>query len=193
MRIQRTLGRFPSPTPCWFLVRMYLCGYVACSARAPAQHCWTTLRWPRNSRNVGTCWLWSLTSFKFHPTTSNKSQQHTTWCANARNMLGPTMLRAFARALRAILLEWNGSFLSHNKNYNIATRVSGLLESKPDTCVPPDLASKLRNFFFYLLPFHSFPTHNQHKGIVYPIMLTSQGCLLRHAVRKILALDWSET
>ena len=27
-------------------------------------------------------------------------QQHTTWCANARNMLGPTMLRAFARALR---------------------------------------------------------------------------------------------
>ena len=38
-----------------FLVRMYLCGYVACGARAPAQtlldvlckrmqHCWTTLR-----------------------------------------------------------------------------------------------------------------------------------------------------
>ena len=25
--------------------------------------------------------------------TSNKSQQHTTWCANARNMMGPTMLR----------------------------------------------------------------------------------------------------
>ena len=24
---------------------------------------------------------------------SNNSQQHTTWCANARNMLGPTMLR----------------------------------------------------------------------------------------------------
>ena len=57
------------------------------------QHCWTTLRWPRNSRNVGTCWLWSLTNFKLHPTTSNKSQQHTTWCANARNKLGPTMLR----------------------------------------------------------------------------------------------------
>ena len=34
-----------------------------------------------------------MTSFKLHPITSNKSQQHTTWCANARNMLGPTMLR----------------------------------------------------------------------------------------------------
>ena len=40
MGIQRTLGRSPSPTPFLFLVRMYLCGYVACSARAPAQHCW---------------------------------------------------------------------------------------------------------------------------------------------------------
>ena len=40
MSIQRTLGRFPSPTPCWFLVRMYLCGYVACSARALAHQCW---------------------------------------------------------------------------------------------------------------------------------------------------------
>ena len=49
MRIQRTLGRFPSPTPCWFLVRMYLCGYVACSARAPAQHCWMCCA---NERNI---------------------------------------------------------------------------------------------------------------------------------------------
>ena len=39
MRKQKTLGRFPSPTPFLFLVRMYLCGYVACGARAPAQHC----------------------------------------------------------------------------------------------------------------------------------------------------------
>ena len=49
MRIQRTLGRFPSPTPCWFLVRMYLCGYVAFSARAPAQHCWMCCA---NERNI---------------------------------------------------------------------------------------------------------------------------------------------
>ena len=27
------------------------------------------------------------------PTSRNNTQQHTTWCANARNMLGPTMLR----------------------------------------------------------------------------------------------------
>ena len=40
MRRQRTLGRFPSRTPFLFLVRMYLCGYVACIARALAQHCW---------------------------------------------------------------------------------------------------------------------------------------------------------
>ena len=33
------------------------------------------------------------------PTSRNNTQQHTTWCANARNMLRPTMLRAFARAL----------------------------------------------------------------------------------------------
>ena len=31
-----------------------------------------------NNRNVGTCWLWSLTSFKLHPATSNKSQQQAT-------------------------------------------------------------------------------------------------------------------
>ena len=49
LRIQRTLGRFPSPTPCWFLVRMYLCGYVACSARALAQHCWMCCA---NERNI---------------------------------------------------------------------------------------------------------------------------------------------
>ena len=49
MRIQRTLGRFPSPTPFSFLVCMYLCGYVACSVRAPAQHCWMCCA---NERNI---------------------------------------------------------------------------------------------------------------------------------------------
>ena len=49
MRIRRTLGRFPSPTPFLFLVRMYLCGCVACSARAPAQHCWMCCA---NKRNI---------------------------------------------------------------------------------------------------------------------------------------------
>ena len=74
------------------------------------QYCWNTLRWPRNNRNVGTCWLWSLTSFKLHPTTSNKSQQHATThnmvCKRSQHVgpnnvasCWPTMLRAFARAL----------------------------------------------------------------------------------------------
>ena len=49
MRKQRTLGRFPSPTPFLFLVRMHLCGYVAFSARAPAQHCWMCCA---NERNI---------------------------------------------------------------------------------------------------------------------------------------------
>ena len=101
MRIQRTLGRFPSPTPCWFLVRMYLCGYVACSARAPAQHCWMCCA---NERNiVGPRFddretiemlalvgseVWPVSNFiQQLPTSRNNTQQHTTWCANARNML----------------------------------------------------------------------------------------------------------
>ena len=33
------------------------------------------------------------TSSNNFPTSRNNMQQHTTWCANARNMLGPTMLR----------------------------------------------------------------------------------------------------
>ena len=32
-----------------FLVRMYLCGYVACSARAPVQLCWMCCT---NERNI---------------------------------------------------------------------------------------------------------------------------------------------
>ena len=114
MRIHRTLGCCPSPTPCWFLVRMYLCGYVACSARAPAQHCWMCCA---NERNiVGPRFddretiemlavvgseVWPVSNFiQQLPTSRNNTQQHTTWFANAHNMLGPTMLRAFARALK---------------------------------------------------------------------------------------------
>ena len=118
MRIQRTLGRFPSPTPCWFLVRMYLCGYVACSARASAQHCWMCCA---NERNiVGPRFddretikmlalvgseVWPVSNFiQQLPTSRNNTQQHTTWCANARNMLSPTMLPAFAQAFNLLAI-----------------------------------------------------------------------------------------
>ena len=36
----------------------------------------TTLRGSRNKRNVGSCWLKSLTSFKLRETTPNNTQQH---------------------------------------------------------------------------------------------------------------------
>ena len=39
------------------------------------QHCWATLRRSRNKRNVGSCWLKSLTGFKLCATTSNNMQQ----------------------------------------------------------------------------------------------------------------------
>ena len=86
---------------------MYLCGYLACSARAPAQHCWMCCA---NERNiVGPRFddretiemlalvgseVWPVSNFiQQLPTSRNNTQQHTTWCANARNKLGPTMLR----------------------------------------------------------------------------------------------------
>ena len=38
--------------------------------------------------------VWPVSNFiQQLPTSRNNTQQHTTWCANARNMLGPTMLR----------------------------------------------------------------------------------------------------
>ena len=46
------------------------------------QHCCATLRRSRNKRNVGSCWLKSLTGFKLCATTSNNIQQHAT--ADAR-------------------------------------------------------------------------------------------------------------
>ena len=56
------------------------------------QHCCATLRRSRNKRNVGSCWLKSLTGFKLCSTTRNNIQQHATGCANRRNMWHPTML-----------------------------------------------------------------------------------------------------
>ena len=50
------------------------------------QHCCVTLRRSRNKRNVGSCWLKSLTGFKLCATTRNNIQQHATGCANGRNM-----------------------------------------------------------------------------------------------------------
>ena len=73
------------------------------------QHCCATLRRSRNKRNVGSCWLKSLTSFKPCTTTSNNIQQHATGCENGRNMWHPTMLRPFARGLKhnCELRLWN--------------------------------------------------------------------------------------
>ena len=39
------------------------------------QHCCTRLRRSRNKRNVGSCWLKRLTSFKFRATTPSNTQQ----------------------------------------------------------------------------------------------------------------------
>ena len=50
------------------------------------QHCCATLWWSRNKRNVGSCWLKSLTRFKLCATTPSNTQQHATGCANGRNM-----------------------------------------------------------------------------------------------------------
>ena len=93
---------------------MYLCGYVACSARAPAQHCWMCCANERNIVGprfddretiemlalVGSEVLPVSNFIQQLPTSRNNTQQHTTRCANACNMLGPTMLRAFARAFK---------------------------------------------------------------------------------------------
>ena len=49
------------------------------------QHCCATLRLSRNKRNVGSCWLKSLTAFKLCATTA-------TGCANGHNMQYPTVL-----------------------------------------------------------------------------------------------------
>ena len=50
------------------------------------QHCCAKLWRSRNKRNVGSCWLKSLTGFKLCATTLNNIQQHATGCANGRTM-----------------------------------------------------------------------------------------------------------
>ena len=103
-------GTFSISDAVFILVRMYLCGYVACSARTPAQHSWMCCA---NELNiVGPCsddretlemlapvGFEVLTSFKLHPTTSNKSQQHTTWCANSSSQ---TRIRETDKVLRCL-------------------------------------------------------------------------------------------
>ena len=65
------------------------------------QHCCATLRRSRNKRNVGSCWLKSLTGFKLCATTCNKvckRTQHVT--SNNVGSCWPKMLRPFARGLK---------------------------------------------------------------------------------------------
>ena len=60
---------------------------------------------PENKRNVGICWVKSLTGFKLDATYANIMQHRPTWCTNERNILCKTcwhnMLRLFARTLRS--------------------------------------------------------------------------------------------
>ena len=62
-------------------------------------------RSPKNKRNVGICWVKSLTGFKLDATYANIMQHRPTWCTNERNILCKTcwhnMLRLFARTLRS--------------------------------------------------------------------------------------------
>ena len=53
--------------------------------------CCATLERSRSKRNVGSCWLKILTSFKFWAATPISTQQHATGCANGRNMQNPTV------------------------------------------------------------------------------------------------------
>ena len=76
------------------------------------QHCCATLRRSRNKRNVGSCWVKSLTGFKLCATTRNNIQQHATRCANERNVQHPTKLRPFARGFR-IQLAFNSRKLTN--------------------------------------------------------------------------------
>ena len=77
------------------------------------QHYCATLRRSRNKRNVGHCWLISLTGFKLCTTTTSNAQQHATGCANGRNTQHPTnagsccptMLHSFAWGLRKEFID----------------------------------------------------------------------------------------
>ena len=64
------------------------------------QHCCATLRRSRNKRNVGSCWLKSLTGFKLCATTFNNMQQGVQTDATCNiQQCWSTMLRLFALGL----------------------------------------------------------------------------------------------
>ena len=69
------------------------------------QHCCATLRRSRNKRNIGSCWLKTLTGFKLSATTSNNMKQGVQTDATCNiqqcwKLFWPTMLRPFPRGLR---------------------------------------------------------------------------------------------
>lgn len=69
-------------------------------------------------RNVGTCWIWSLTSFKLHPTTSNKPQQ----LATTRNMVCVcTGLYGFTSFLLLFSIEWSQWYTVLQQSYQNQT------------------------------------------------------------------------
>ena len=83
---------------------------VGRSACKRIQHACATPRQSRNKRNVGSCWLKTLTGFKLCGTTCNKQattyiNMRATACANGRNercyTLHVTTFRPFARGSRA--------------------------------------------------------------------------------------------
>ena len=101
MRIQRTLGRFPSGTLWSCLVRMYLCGYVACSARPPAQHCWMCCA--NEGKIVGPrfddCETIEMLALKFDQfqTSSNNFQQVARTCNNTHTFGVQTLATSWAQ------------------------------------------------------------------------------------------------
>ena len=82
-------------------------GWLACSGRAPMQLCWMCCanepnivgprfddRETKEMLALVGAEVWPVSNFiQQLPTSRNNTQQHTTWFANARNMLGSTMLR----------------------------------------------------------------------------------------------------
>ena len=81
------------------------------------QHCCATHRRSRNKRNVGSCWLESLTGFKLWGTTRNNIQQHATGeCKRTQHVISNNV--AFVcTGLQAIL--WVFLFVSVFKKQNI--------------------------------------------------------------------------
>ena len=95
----RSQRHYPKPITCHFLqsmrrhfspVKEELCKRI--------QHCCATLRRSRNKRNVGSCWLKSLTGFKLCATTCNRvcKRTHHVRSKNVGSSW-PTMLGPSAR------------------------------------------------------------------------------------------------